>query len=95
MEFGSPESIKSAVTAGLGVSVLSIAAMQKELLLDCMPAIPLTPPIKRTFSVVYQRQKFRLRTIQEFLEFAREHCAKRGIQLPTKSAASDAINLQS
>ena len=85
MEFGSPESIKSAVTAGLGVSVLSVATMEKELLLDCMSAIPLSPPIKRTFSIVYQRQKFRLQAMEEFLEFAREHCAHRVSQLQVKT----------
>ena len=75
MEFGSPESIKSAVTAGLGVSILSVATMEKELALGSLAAIPLSPPIKRTFSIVYQRQKFRLRAMEEFLEFAQEHCA--------------------
>ena len=77
MEFGSPESIKSAVTAGLGVSILSVATLEKELTLGSLMAIPLTPKIRRTFSIVYQRQKFRLRAMSEFLEFTREHCARR------------------
>ncbi len=78
MEFGSPESIKSAVTAGLGVSILSAATMEKELALKSLAAVPLNPPIKRTFSIVYQRQKFRLRAMEEFLAFARQHCEARG-----------------
>lgn len=78
MEFGSPESIKSAVSAGLGVSILSAATMEKELALNSLSAIPLSPPIKRTFSIVYQRQKFRLRAMEEFLTFARQHCESRG-----------------
>ncbi len=77
MEFGSPESIKSAVTAGLGVSILSIATVEKELALGSLVAVPLSPPIRRTFSIVYQRQKFRLRAMEEFLEYARDHCARR------------------
>ena len=77
MEFGSPESIKSAVEAGLGVSILSVATMEKELALGSLAAIPLSPPIRRSFSIVYQRQKFRLRAMEEFLEFARQHCSKR------------------
>ena len=77
MEFGSPESIKSAVTAGLGVSILSIATVEKELALGSLVAVPLSPPIRRTFSIVYQRQKFRLRAMEEFLEYARDHCASR------------------
>lgn len=78
MEFGSPESIKSVVTAGLGVSILSAATMEKELALKSLAAVPLSPPIKRNFSIVYQRQKFRLRAMEEFLVFARQHCEARG-----------------
>lgn len=78
MEFGSPESIKSAVAADLGVSILSAATLEKELLLNSLSAIPLKPPIKRSFSIVYQRQKFRLRAMEEFLDYARKHCAERG-----------------
>ncbi len=75
MEFGSPESIKNAVAAGLGISIVSVATIEKELILKSLRAIPLTNPIRRPFSIVYQRQKFRLRAMDEFLEFARELCA--------------------
>ncbi len=75
MEFGSPESIKNAVAAGLGISILSIATMEKELKLKSLCAIPLENPVRRPFTIVYQRQKFRLRAMDEFLEFARTHCA--------------------
>ena len=80
MEFGSPESIKSAVEAGLGISVLSIATMEKELALGSLAAIPLDPPIRRPFSIVYQRQKFRLRAMEEFLEFTELHCQAKRLQ---------------
>ena len=75
MEFGSPESIKNAVAAGLGISIVSVATIEKELILKSLRAIPLTRPIHRSFSIVYQRQKFRLRAMDEFLEFARALCA--------------------
>jgi DNA-binding transcriptional LysR family regulator len=75
MEFGSPESIKNAVAAGLGISILSIATMEKELALKTLCAIPLEQPVRRPFTIVYQRQKFRLRAMDEFLEFAQTHCA--------------------
>ena len=78
MEFGSPESIKSAVAAGLGISILSAATLEKEVQLGTLSAIPLSPPIKRAFSIVYQRQKFRLRAMEEFLDYARQHCEERG-----------------
>lgn len=77
MEFGSPESIKNVVAAGLGVSIISIATMEKELSLGTMCAIPFEKPIRRPFSIVYQRQKFRLRAMDEFLEFTQAHCANR------------------
>ncbi len=75
MEFGSPESIKNAVAAGLGISIVSVATIEKELILKSLRAIPLTNPIRRPFSIVYQRQKFRLRAMDEFLEFAQALCA--------------------
>ena len=74
MEFGSPESIKNAVAAGLGISIVSIATMGKELALNTLKAIPFCKPINRPFSTVYQRQKFRLRAMDEFLNFAQAHC---------------------
>jgi DNA-binding transcriptional LysR family regulator len=77
MEFGSPESIKNAVAAGLGISIISIATMEKELALGTMCAIPFDKPIRRPFTIVYQRQKFRLRAMDEFLEFTQAHCSGR------------------
>jgi DNA-binding transcriptional LysR family regulator len=74
MEFGSPESIKSAVEAGLGMSIISQATLSKELKLGTLAAVQLDPPLERPFSLVYQRQKFRLRAMEEFLSFAHEHC---------------------
>jgi len=76
MEFGSPEAIKSAVEAGLGVSVVSRATVGKELKLGTLVALPLKPVLKRPFSFVHQRQKFRLRAVDEFMNFAHEHCEK-------------------
>jgi len=74
MEFGSPESIKSAVAAGLGISVISIATLDKELQMDTLAQISLAPPITRPFSIIYQRQKFRIRVIEEFLQFTQDQC---------------------
>lgn len=76
MEFGSPEAIKSAVEAGLGISIVSRATVGKELKLGTLVALPLKPVLKRPFSFVHQRQKFRLRAVDEFMNFAHEHCEK-------------------
>jgi len=86
MEFGSPEAIKSAVEAGLGVSIVSRATVGKELKLGTLVALPLKPVLKRPFSFVYQRQKFRLRAVDEFMRFAHERCEK---QEPESKDGSD------
>ena len=69
MELGSPESIKSAVAAGLGVSILSVATLEKEQKLNLLAQRSLDPPISRPFLIIYQRQKFRVKAIEEFLRF--------------------------
>ena len=76
MELGSPEAVKGAVEAGMGVSVVSRATIQKELRLATLVALNLEPPLDRPFSFVHQKQKFRLRIMEELLEFARNYCEK-------------------
>lgn len=78
MELGSPEALKGAVEAGMGVSVVSGTTVQKELKLGTLAAIPLSPPLDRPFSFVHQKQKFRLRVMEELLEFARDYCKRKG-----------------
>ncbi len=74
MELGSPEAVKGAVEAGMGISVVSNATIQKELRLGTLVAIELDPPLERPFSFVHQKQKFRVRVMEELLEFARAYC---------------------
>ncbi|CAK0753468.1 LysR family transcriptional regulator, transcriptional activator of the cysJI operon [Gammaproteobacteria bacterium] len=74
MELGSPESIKGTVEAGMGISIVSKTTIQKELRLGSLVAIPLDPPLSRPFSFVHQRLKFRMRAVDELLEFARRYC---------------------
>ncbi len=76
MELGSPEAVKGAVEAGMGISVISRATIQKELKLGTLVAIELDPPLQRPFSFVHQKQKFRARVMDELLEFAQEYCEK-------------------
>lgn len=75
LELGSPESIKGAVEAGMGVSIVSNATIQKEVKLNLLKKVDLDPPLERSFSFVRQRQKFRLHAMEELLEYARGYCS--------------------
>ena len=70
MELGSPEAIKGAVCAGLGVTVISVATLRKEIELGTLRAVDIEPPIERPFSFVHQKQKFRVPAVEELLRFA-------------------------
>lgn len=74
MELGSPEAIKGAVEAGMGVSIVSEVTIHKELEIGTLVALELTPSLERPFSFVHQKQKFRQRAMDELLEFARAYC---------------------
>jgi len=74
LELGSPESIKGAVEAGMGVAIVSSATIEKELKLNVLSKLDLDPALERSFSFVRQRQKFRLRAMEGLLEYARGYC---------------------
>jgi DNA-binding transcriptional LysR family regulator len=74
MELGSPEAVKGAVEAGMGVSIVSEVTIHKELQLGTLVALALDPPLERPFSFVHQKQKFRQRAMDELLDFARAYC---------------------
>lgn len=74
MELGSPEAVKGAVEAAMGVSIVSRATIQKELKLQTLVALQLEPKLQRPFSFVHQKQKFRHLAMDELLEFARHYC---------------------
>jgi DNA-binding transcriptional LysR family regulator len=74
MELGSPEAIKGAVASCMGVSILSRAAIQKDLQLGLLKEVCLNPTLERPFSFVHQKQKFRLRAMEELLNFAQHYC---------------------
>ncbi|MGB5440657.1 MAG: selenium metabolism-associated LysR family transcriptional regulator [Gammaproteobacteria bacterium] len=74
MELGSPEAIKGAVEAGMGVSIVSEVTIHKELQLGTLVGLELSPSLERPFSFVHQKQKFRQRAMDELLEFARAYC---------------------
>jgi DNA-binding transcriptional LysR family regulator len=70
MELGSPEAMKGVVETGIAVAIVSRATIGKELKLGSVVAIPLSPPLIRTLSVVHPKEKFRSRLLTTFVEFA-------------------------
>ncbi|WP_133372150.1 selenium metabolism-associated LysR family transcriptional regulator, partial [Sulfurirhabdus autotrophica] len=71
MEMGSREAIKGAVEAGLGIAIVSISTVVKELKLGDLVAIPLEPKMTRALSLVYANEKFRSKLMQAFLDFVK------------------------
>ncbi len=78
LELGSTEAIKGAVEAGMGISIVSEAAISKELKLGTLCAIELKPSLERQFSLVRQRQKFRTDLMDELFKFSQYYCDKHG-----------------
>jgi DNA-binding transcriptional LysR family regulator len=73
LELGSPEAIKGAVEAGMGITILSRSIIDKELKLNMLAELELDPPLSRPFSFVRQRQKFRVTVMEKLLEFAQSY----------------------
>ena len=73
-ELSSPEAIKGAVEAGMGLSIVSRATIIKELKLGTLTAVELRPSLERPFSFVRQRYKYKSRAADQLLSFAQEFC---------------------
>lgn len=78
LELGSPEAIKGAVEAGMGLTIISRFIIGKELKLKTLCELQLDPPLSRPFSFVRQRQKFRVTVMEELLEFAQGYFKNNG-----------------
>ncbi len=78
-ELGSTEAVKGAVQAGMGISIVSAAAIVKEEKLGLLVSIPTSPPVLRTFYFVRQRQKFRTHLMDELFQFAQQYCASNAV----------------
>ena len=78
LELGSPEAIKGAVEAGMGITILSRSIIGKELKLNMLAELELDPPLSRPFSFVRQRQKFRVTIMEKLLEFAQSYFKNNG-----------------
>ncbi len=78
LELGSPEAIKGAVEAGMGITIISRSIIGKELKLNTLTELQLDPPLSRPFSFVRQRQKFRVTVMEKLLEFAQSYFRNNG-----------------
>ncbi|MDO9559760.1 MAG: selenium metabolism-associated LysR family transcriptional regulator [Syntrophales bacterium] len=73
-QFGSSESVKEAILAGLGVSILSIRAITRELKLQLLEEVPVEDwRIERYFYLILRRPFNILRHHQLFLDFIRQY----------------------
>jgi DNA-binding transcriptional LysR family regulator len=73
-ELGSSEAVKEAIIAGLGISVISVHAIRRELKSGLLAALAIEGcPIERSFYLIYRRQ-FDLMTHHKiFLDFIRTY----------------------
>lgn len=75
MEIGSPQAIKGLVATGLGFAIMSRATAVMEIRLQQLVQIPLSPPLKRHFSLVYPKERFYSRLIKSFVDVTKEKLA--------------------
>lgn len=80
MELGAPEAVKMAVEADVGLAIVSRTTLMKELKLGTLKALPLNPPLRRPFSHVRQKHKFRHRAVGELLDFAVAYCKEKAVE---------------
>jgi len=75
MEVSSPEALKGLVATGMGFTIMSRAAVTKEIKLGMLVQIPLTPRLLRHLCVVYPKERLHSRMVNCFVEFAKERLA--------------------
>lgn len=75
MELGSPEALKGLAATGLGFAIMSRATVAKETQLGHLISIPLEPRLTRHFAVVYPKERFHSRLVNDFVQFAKERLA--------------------
>jgi DNA-binding transcriptional LysR family regulator len=78
MELDSLEATKRMVEQGLGIALVPIATVQREIDAGVLVRIPLTDvqPIKRPISLVYRKNRKRSRTVQAFIDMMADAYAK-------------------
>ncbi|MCK6412330.1 MAG: LysR substrate-binding domain-containing protein [Azonexus sp.] len=69
MELGSPVSLKGVVATGLGFAILPRLAVDKEVGLGELRAIPLRPSLRRQLYLIHPQARFQPRVVSSFGEF--------------------------
>jgi len=78
-ELGSSEAVKEAVLAGVGVSVLSIHAVHRELKEGALIRIPLREcPLERHFHLIYRQNREFMPYHRIFMDFLRQYALEPG-----------------
>ncbi|HSD95327.1 MAG TPA: selenium metabolism-associated LysR family transcriptional regulator [Syntrophales bacterium] len=73
-EMGSSEAVKEAVIAGLGISVISVHAIRRELKAGILAALAIEGcPIERSFYLIYRRQFDLMAHHKIFLDYIRAY----------------------
>ncbi len=73
MELGSSESIKAAVEAGLGISIISQWTVLKEKKLGSLKVLRLKGiKLNRDFAVILKNNRFKTKTMDQFLDFLKK-----------------------
>ena len=75
MEASSPEALKGLVATGLGFAIMSRATVMKEVRLGELVKIALSPPLVRQLAVVYPKERFHSRLVEDFVQFAKQRLA--------------------
>ena len=75
VELGRPEAIQGLVATGMGFAIMSRVIAAKELQLGHLVQVPLRPPLIRSFSVVYARERFHSKLVAGFVAFAKSELA--------------------
>jgi DNA-binding transcriptional LysR family regulator len=72
IELGSTEALKGVVATGLGFAIVARIAVDKEVQLGQLLAIPLDPPLRRSIYLVQPDDRFHSRLVTTFAQFARQ-----------------------
>jgi DNA-binding transcriptional LysR family regulator len=73
MEVGSQETLKCLAASGLGFAITSRAAVDREIQLKLLKAIPFKPALQRNLYLIHPKERFLSRLVSTFIDFAQRH----------------------